>query len=146
ELKVETEPLKTSNIALGRQVYGAGAVPPNLPKNLLTDGLVSTYSHPDPAANVKAFYFTVDLGRTLPLDHIVIRGRGEGSDADRLRRYRVEILASTSPNRRKIQWQKSMHDDGSRVPIAGSDVIRAGNGEGKFSGDSVRIWNESGDI
>jgi signal transduction histidine kinase len=145
EFEVEAEPLRTSNIALGRQIFSSGAVPADLPKKNLTDGLISTYSCPDPSLKDKSFFFTLDLGRSVDLDHIVVRARVDGGDEARLGPYLIEVLSDDEDRpRSKVEWLAVMHADGGSVPLGGEDVIYARNGEGVFSGNSVRIHNRPG--
>jgi signal transduction histidine kinase len=141
EFDVEAEPLRTSNIALGRQVYASGAVPAAFPKKNLTDGLISTYSHPDASLKDKPFAFTLHFGRELALDHIVVRTRADGSDLERLGEYLVEVLDDPGGPGLEVKWHALLHADGSHVPVGGADVIHATDGQGVFSGNMVRIHN-----
>ena len=143
EFEVEAEPLHSSNIALGCQVYNSGIVPADLPTKNLTDGLISTYSHPDPSLNGKNFYFTLDLGRTVALDHLVVRGRRDGGDSNRLGAYQIDVLADSRKTRGLTQWNARMHLDGSHPP-SDADVIHQRDGVGTFSGRVIRIYNQPG--
>ena len=145
EFEVEAEPLHSSNIALDSAVYSSGAVPTDLPTKNLTDGLISTYSHPDPSLNGKSFYFTLDLGRMVPLDHLVVRGRRDGGDSNRLEAYQIDVLADSGKARSVTQWNARMHVDGSHSPND-VDVIHQQDGVGSFAGRAIRIYNQSGQI
>ncbi len=143
EFEVEAEPLHSSNIALGCQVYNSGIVPADLPTKNLTDGFISTYSHPDPSLNGESFYFTLDLGRDVALDHIVVRGRRDGGDSNRLSAYSIDVLVDSRETRRLTKWNARMHPDGSH-PLGDLDVIRQKDGVGTFSGRAIRIYNQPG--
>ncbi|HTB84258.1 MAG TPA: ATP-binding protein, partial [Candidatus Sulfotelmatobacter sp.] len=143
EFEVEAEPLHSSNIALGCQVYNSGIVPANLPTKNLTDGFISTYSHPDPSLNGDSFYFTLDLGQEVALDHIVVRGRRDGGDSNRLSAYSIDVLVDSKETRRLTKWNARMHLDGSH-PSSDVDVIRQRDGVGTFSGRAIRIYNQPG--
>lgn len=145
EFEVEAEPLHSSNIALDCQVFSSGAVPADLPKKNLTDGLISTYSHPDPSLNGKSFYFTLDLGRMVGLDHLVVRGRRDGGDSNRLGAYQIDVLADSEETRSLKHWNVRMHSDGSHPP-GDVDVIHQRDGVGTFSGRAIRIYNQPGQI
>jgi signal transduction histidine kinase len=119
-------------------------VPADLPKENLTDGLISTYSHPDPKLNAQSFYFTLDLGRIVALDHLVVRGRRDGGESNRLGAYKIAVLAGSEEAWRVTRWNAQMHLDGSH-PFAGdADVIHQRDGVGTFSGRAIRIYNLPG--
>lgn len=143
EFEVEAEPLYTSNIALGSQVYSFGIVPRDLPKENLTDGLTSSYSRLGPAQNGQDAYFHLDLGRVVSFDHLVIRGRSDAFGAEPLADYGIELLADTEERIRKTQWHalvphRALHSSGSNL-----DIIRAKDGEGNFTASGIRIHNRS---
>jgi signal transduction histidine kinase len=141
---VEAIPQRSSNIALGRQVYCSRGVAPGLPSRNLTDGFFSTYSHPDPATGGEGAFFELDLGQMTPLDHIVVRGRKDGAEADRLGAYRVQTFTEPVGLPWQTQWQARRRTDGSLMAAGSADVIRARDGKGTFSGRRIRIHNESG--
>jgi signal transduction histidine kinase len=143
EFRVETDPQRTSNIALGRQVYCSHAVAAGLPSRNLTDGFFSTYSHPAPTAGTNVF-FELDLGRLVRLDHIVIRGREDGTEDDRCGAYRVELLTESGGFEGRTQWAGIIRGNGARLPVGGADVIRTRDGTGEFAGRRIRIYNHSG--
>ena len=144
EFRVEANPLRTSNIALGRQAYCSCWVQPNLPLSNLTDGFLGTYSQPWPSMTDSNTFYELDLGRMVSLDHMVIRGREDGTKADCLTTYRVELLTEAGGFAGKKSWQAVMHADGGRLPAGGADVIRATAGRGELIGRRIRIYNQSG--
>jgi signal transduction histidine kinase len=144
ELEVEAEPLRSSNIALGLQVYGSGTVPAEFPKQNLTDGLISTYSyHANPGPSN---YFTLDLGRRVALDHLVVRGRRDGGESNLLGNYRVEIMVESGDMRetRIAQWQSQIRRHRPHPSGGNADLIYERDGEGAFSGRAIRIHEEPG--
>ncbi len=144
EFRVEISPERSSNLALGRQVYCSRAVAPGLPSRNLTDGFFSTYSHPDPQTGGAQAFFELDLGQMIPLDHIVVRGREDGPEDGQLGAYRVRTFTEPVGSAWQTQWESRQRADGSPLPLGGADVIRARDGEGVFSGRRIRIYNESG--
>ena len=144
ELQVETNPQSSDNIALGRQVYCSRAIAPGLPSRNVTDGFFSTYSYPDPRTGGASAFFELDLGRMITLDHITLRGREDGSDADRLAAYRVELLTESGGFAGQTQWQSRPLDGDAFLRVGGADIVRAGDGEGTFAARRIRIHNESG--
>jgi signal transduction histidine kinase len=146
EFRVETDPQHSSNIALGREAYCSRAVPPNLPARYLTDGFFSPVSHPVPQPDGQSAFFELDFGRTRPLDHIVVRGPESGPNGNHLASYRVELLADLGESPGRTQWQSRPQPEGARRTSGGADTLRAGDGEGTFSGRGIRIHNQSGQI
>ena len=144
EFHVEADPNRTSNIALGCQAYCSCWVQVHLPLSNLTDGFLSTYSQPDPAMTDSNTFFELDLGRIVNLDHIVIHGREDGTKADCLSTYRVELLTESGGFAGRKPWQAVVHGDGGRLPVGDADIIRAQSGKGEFVGRRIRIYNQSG--
>jgi signal transduction histidine kinase len=144
EFRVEIDPQRTSNIALGRQAYCSCWVSVSSPARNLTDGYFSTYSQPLPSMTDTNTFFELDLGRLVALDHIVIRGREGGTEADRLSTYRVQLLTESGGFAGQTQWQGIIHSDGSRLTAGGADIIRSQAGTGEFIGRRIRVYNQSG--
>ncbi len=64
------------NAALGKPVIASGPTWPGLPKENLTDGNLTSFTHcavPEPAS-----WFLVDLGATYALDHLELFNRTDG--------------------------------------------------------------------
>jgi signal transduction histidine kinase len=144
EFRVEADPNRTSNIALGRQAYCSCWVQPHLPLGNLTDGFLSTYTQPYPSMTDSNTFFELDLGRLVTLDHIVIRGREDGSKDDCLSTYRIELLTEAGGFAGNRPWQAVVHGDGGRLSAGSADVIRANAGLGEFVGRRIRIYNQCG--
>ena len=141
EFEVEAEPLYTSNIALGHQVYSLGTISHDLPNENLSDGLSSTFASLGPGQNGQDSYFHLDLGRIVALDHIVIRGRSDAFESKPLADYGIEVMADTDQTIRKTQWHTLIHHGQPNNSATAVDVIRAPSGEGTFTGSGVRIHN-----
>lgn len=141
EFSVEADPLRSSNVAFGRPVSASGRLFKNMPTRFLTDGFEGTFSHPASDVDAMGFFYEVDLGQSRPLDHIVIRGRGDGVVPERLTRYEVQLLDGDD---RVLRWSAMQHMDGSHPGNAGSDVIRRDAGTGRMEGRYLRVINRSG--
>ncbi len=141
EFTVEADPLRSSNVAFGRPVTTSGRLHRNMLARFLTDGFEGTFSHPARDLDTDGFFYEVDLGQSRMLDHIVIRGRGDGVAPERLTRYEVQILDG---DERELRWSAMLHPGGSHPGNAGSDVIRRDAGKGRMEGRFVRLVNRSG--
>lgn len=143
ELRVEAVPHRSSNLALGRQVYCSRAVAGGLPSRHLTDGFYSTYTHPDPAGGGSEAFFELDLGRMILLDHITVRGREAATTEEGLESYRIELLTESGGYAGRTQWEGvfARAADGSQRRRV--DVIRARDGRGTFAARRVRLHNAS---
>jgi len=143
EFQIQPDPLRSSNVALGRPVRASGPVYIGLYPHFLTDGFPASFSHPADDQPARDFHFEVDLGRTRALDYLVLRSRLDGVRAERLGDYEVQLLADDGTGQPgEVQWKARMRQDGSHVPPGGRDVIQAEDGTGeKFSGRFLRIVN-----
>jgi signal transduction histidine kinase len=146
EMRIETEPQRGSNIALGRQIYCSRGVPSELPMRNLTDGFYSTFSHPDPGYGGATAFFELDLGRMVLLDHITIRGRDRGADADRLATYKVELLTESGGFPGQVQWQSRLRLASAPLPLGGAEVLRVTDGLGVFHARRILLHNQSGEL
>ena len=123
------------NLALGAPVTASAATGGNGPAPLLTDGGVGGVVHP--GANLQnGFYFQIDMGETIAFDEIDVYGR-VGCCPERLSNYRVELLDENLG----VNWTGDI--PGVAVD-AGIDNITAGDGTGTFTGQFIRISNNSG--
>ncbi len=141
EFEIVPDPLRSTNIALGRQVETPGETYPSLPRHLLTDGFPSTFSHPNDSHEAPGFYFEIDLGAVRELDHVVLMARLDGEASDRLGNYEVQLFDDNAGRPGNLRWTARMRADGSHVPVGGSDRVTAQDGEGDFSGRFIRIVN-----
>lgn len=145
EFQVELDPLRTSNIALGRPVDASGPTYPGLPPLYLTDGFAATFSHPAEGRPAGNFHFDIDLGASTPLDHLVISGRLDGKSPERLSRFEIQTLDDDGHGEPgAILWRAPLHQDGSYPPLGSREIIRARDGSGaRFAGRFIRILNSA---
>lgn len=143
EFQIQPDPLRSSNVALGRPVRASGPVYQGLYPHFLTDGFPSTFCHPADGYPARDFFFEIDLGTSRTLDYVVLRSRVEGIAPERLGDYEVQLYDDDGGGHAgKIQWRARMRQDGSHVPPGGRDVIQAEDGTGgDFSGRFLRIVN-----
>ncbi len=143
EFQIQPDPLRSSNMALGRPVSASGPVYQGLYPYYLTDGFTSSFSHPAEGHPARNFYFEIDLGTSRALDYVVLRSRLDGMVPERLGDYEVQLLDDDGRGHPgEIQWRARMRQDGSHVTPGGRDVIQAEDGTGgSFSGRFLRIVN-----
>lgn len=147
EFKVSKHVRETTNIALHQPVlsshrlYYADDVYQQKAASL-TDGLPATMAHPHEANLGDLFFFEIDLGRQLLIDHISLRNRVD-FDTNRmshllLRLHEREPLSDLSP-----AWSCMHRTDGSSPGPGEVDILRAENGKGHFRGRYLRISSKS---
>jgi signal transduction histidine kinase len=143
EFQIQPDPLRSSNVALGRPVHASGPVYAGLYPHFLTDGFPSSFSHPAEGYPARNFYFEIDLGTSRALDYVVLRSRLDGTASERLGDYEVQLLDDDGTGHPgEMRWRARMRQDGSHVPPGGRDVIQAEDGTGGgFSGRFLRIVN-----
>ncbi len=145
EFQAQMDPLRSSNVALGRQVRASGPVYEGLHPNFLTDGFPTSFSHPEDSFPARGFYFEIDLGTSRALDYLVLRNRLDSNHAERLGNYIVQLFDDDGTGHPgELRWEAWMRQDGSHVPSGGRDVIQAEDGTGgSFSGRFLRVLNPS---
>jgi hypothetical protein len=126
------------NLALAATTVGSAATWPGQPASFLTDGNLTTVSHPNQDA-FSNFSYTTDLQGSFALTSLEMVNR-DACCPDRLSNYRVEILDSASMS----VWSGDIRTDGSNSGMGGIDTITAANGTGTFAGQFVRVTNLSG--
>lgn len=148
EFRVAVHVRQTTNIALHQPVSASHALYdiPELGKSQtpgnLTDGLPATIAHPKDPDLGASFYFELDLGRVANLDHIGLRNRG--SEAfDRMSRLRVKWFDQAPDGNYSPAWEAFLRADGSHPAPGAVELVRAGDGKGKFRGRYLRISSES---
>ncbi|MDB6070468.1 MAG: hypothetical protein JWL81_1639 [Verrucomicrobiales bacterium] len=139
----EFEALASPNLALYKKVTASAAVAAGFAAANLTDGNPATSSYPDGAATT-GFYFDVDLAGDFSLDRLVLYAR-QDSFPERLRNYRVTLLADNAGVPGAVRWTGDLRTDGSFPEPGAGEVIRAAQGTGDFKGRFVRITNLGGE-
>lgn len=141
EFRVEQDLPRSSNIALGRQVYCSRQVERGLPSRHLTDGFYGTWSQPVRNTTDPDAFFQLDLGQNKLLDHVVVRwhqtpGRGAPTQG-----YELELLTESGGFDGRQSWLGRLRVDGStRI----SEEVRAGRGSGEFAGRSLMLHVKGG--
>jgi len=134
------------NAALGKPVIASGPTWPGLPKENLTDGNLTSFTHcavPEPAS-----WFLVDLGATYALDHLELFNRTDGCCPERLSNFTVSILADDDGQPGDGVWSADIRTDGSNSGVGGKDVVRGDlDHDGIFAGRWIRVQSrpDSGD-
>lgn len=133
------------NYALGRPIISSAQVVPGNPVENLTDGDKRTFTHPNSTSGTNGFYYLIDLGRVRTLDRVVLWNR-VGCCPERLRRYRVTLLADGGSVPGDVNWSADMRMDGTYSPAGGSDTVSTAVGSGTFFGGRyIKIENRSGE-
>jgi signal transduction histidine kinase len=135
--RVEADVPRSTNLALGRQVYCSRQVQSGLPSRNLTDGFHATWSQPERQEGVAEGFFQMDLGQTTALDHVVVRRRQGPGAVPPPEGYAVELLTESSG----AGWRARRSADQARPAM---EVLRAGDGTGEFSGRMLMIRVEGG--
>lgn len=143
EFRVEAFDTESSNVALGSPVRASHAIWGDFKPEYLTDGLQSTFAHPKSPTLGDQFFFEIDLGRSIPLDHLTLRGRADGQVPERLSKLVIALFEEPPDSDISPVWTASLREDGSYPPIGSSDVIRVGAGRGTFQGRYLRISSNS---
>jgi hypothetical protein len=135
------------NHALGRVASTNGSLWHGYSPGTLVDGNRGSVIHGDgtggptgipPAAG---FYYQIDLGTTVDVDHIDIWPRQDGCCPERLTNYRVSLHSDVGGAIGPEVWHADMRTDLS-VPAAGPtppDVVSAGMGVGIPVGNWLRV-------
>src|SRR6266542_1067741 len=126
------------NVALGRPVIAAGETWPGLPKENLTDGNLSTFTHNN--TPVPDFYFMVDLGGTFRLENIELFNRNDGCCPDRLSNYTVSLHDDTGPTIGPAVWTANVRTNNSNSGNGGRDLITPElDPNGTFAGRWIKV-------
>ncbi len=143
EFQVQPDPLRSSNLALGRPVRASGPVYEGLYPHFLTDGVPASFSHPADHYPALNFHFEIDLGTARTLDYVVLRSRLDDLVPERLGNYELQLFDDDGTGHPgELRWRARMRQDGSHVPPGGRAVIQAEDGTGEsFSGRFLRIVN-----
>jgi len=134
---------RTTNIALYCPVVASHRLFWGMQPGALTDGLPATIAHPWEEENHGPdFHFTLDLGRSVRIDHLGLRTRSDMSPERfsrvRLRLYEDDPEAGVTP-----QWVGMVRADGSIPPVGSVEIVRGPMGIGDLRGRYLRISSES---
>jgi signal transduction histidine kinase len=147
EFRVAVHVRETTNIALHQPVTSSHPVfeaPPDYRQSpsSLTDGLPATAAHPHDPALGSEFYFEIDLGRTLAIDHINLRNRGDFG-TDRMSRLKVRLYDRNPATAADPVWEGLNRADGSHPNPGAVDAMRENDGAGGFRGRYLRLSSDS---
>ena len=143
EFKVDALHETNTNIAHKARVTASHLLSGNLSPGVLTDGRPSTYATPWEPGLGEVFFFEIDLGQIVGIDHIGLRGRGDNSNLDRfskltLRVYEADPATGTMPT-----WEAHHRSDGSHPANGALDQIWSTAGTGTCRGRYLRISTTS---
>lgn len=148
EFRVAVHVRESTNIALHQPVTASHKlyVQPWLGQqqqaSSLTDGLPATIGHPDDPNLGRAFFFEIDLGRVVGIDHFNLRNRGDEA-FDRMSRLRLKWFEQAPAEGASPVWEAYHRADDSHPAPGAVDILRAGDGRGDFRGRYLRISSES---
>jgi signal transduction histidine kinase len=148
EFRIATHVRETTNIALHQPVTASHGLfiqreyQQQQVASSLTDGLPATFAHSDDPNLGPAFFFEIDLGRVVNLDHFNLRNRGDEA-FDRMSRLRLKWFDQAPSGGASPAWEIFHRSDGSHPAPGGIDVLRGGDGKGRFRGRYLRISSES---
>ena len=142
ELRAEAFDQDSSNIALGCSVRASHALWGTFRPEFITDGFTSTFAHPKTPDLGDQFFFELDLGRRVFLDHFTVRGRTDGLVPERLSKLLLELYEEPPEADIAPVWRGSLRQDGSYPPIGSYDVVRLSEG-GSSRGRYLRISSNS---
>lgn len=143
EFRVAIHRRETTNIALHCPARASHPLYQNADRTKmraesLTDGLPATIAHPGRLREHERFFFEIDLGQSLEIDHIGLRNRGD-DQFHRLSRIKLELYESNINELSIPAWQGIVRADGSHPPPGALEIVRPDQGQGRFHGRYLRI-------
>jgi signal transduction histidine kinase len=146
EFKVSIHVPETTNVALHQPVRSSHPLYSTAgyqqKSSNLTDGLPATMAHPHDSTLGAAFFYEIDLGRNVVIDHIGLRNRFD-SDTNRMSHLVMHLHENEPTTDRSPSWKCMHRADGSSPGPGEVDILRAENGEGHFRGRYLRISSTS---
>ena len=147
EFRAAVHQRETTNLALYQPVHASHPLYLNPDRNrmrpeALTDGLPATIAHPDRLPPGSGFFFEIDLGQMVDLDHIGLRTRGD-EQFERFSRVAVDVYDIPSADGGSPAWQGMARADGSHPPPGAVEILRQPDGSGTFRGRRLRISSDS---
>ena len=128
------------NHALGRLTSTNRPIYPGQSTQSLVDGNRGGQTHGD-VSPAPGFYYQLELGTTVDIDHINIWPRQDGCCPERLTNYRVSIHEDAGGSIGAEVWHADMRTDLS-IPAPGPtppDIVSTGMGVGVPIGNWVRV-------
>jgi hypothetical protein len=131
------------NWALGAaaQFYSAGGSPvqgwPGFPASFITDGIFTTFTHPDNPTPHGGYYAEIDLGQSIFIDNITLTGRLDGCCPERLVGYDVQFFDAAHT------LVHTINHPGGTTPTETIDVIGGFGGLGPQT-RFLRVVNANG--
>lgn len=145
-----TRMTQSTNVALGAPVkashplYQTTLPTGQMTAAALTDGLPSTFAHPQQPDLGERFHFEIDLGELHPLNHLALWGRNDGLQKEnRMSRVRVRLYEEDPATGALPTWEGIDREDGSYPQRGEVDILRATDGSGKFQGRFIRLSSDS---
>ena len=141
------QPAALPNAALGATVTTSGPTWPNQGAEKITDGDLTTQSHPQAELGTLGFTYSIDLGKEYQLEEILIHNRADGCCPERLSNYRVSLHdddGSGLPG--ALVWTADVRTDGSNSGSNGIDRLTPDlDADGVFKGRHIMVENLSDD-
>lgn len=141
------------NAAIGKPVTTANSTSTNgntwsaaQAASMITDGDLTTFSHPAAMAVTLGFKYDINLGRAYILDRLRIYNRNNCCP-ERLSNYRVSILADNGSGVPVLPalWTAVVRANGTNSGQGGFDeVLASADPAGTFTGQWIRLENISG--
>ena len=136
---VEADQPRSTNLALGRQVYCSRAVRAGFPSRNLTDGFHATWCQPEREPGQTEGFFQLDLGQITALDHLTLRRPPEADGGVVPHGYEIELLTESGGFDSEVLWRTERP-----FPQKAEAVIRPADGRGEFAGRSLMIRSRGG--
>jgi hypothetical protein len=132
------------NAAQGKPVTASGPLWSGFPVTNLTDGLVTTFTHPLAASGTLGFRYEVNLQASRNISAIRIFNR-DNCCPERLTNYRVSVHADNGAGAAGAAvWSAVVRGNGTNSGLGGMDeVLASAHPAGTFTGQWVRLENLS---
>ncbi len=142
ELRVQVRARESTNVALHSRVRASHPLCGLQVPGALVDGLPATIAHPADDRVGPEFHFDIDLSRSVAIDHVGLRTRGDGY-LDRFTRLLVRLYADDPAQGAAPVWEGLDRADGSHPDAGTADIVRAPLGKGVFRGRYLRLSSDS---
>ena len=133
-----------ANAALGRPITASGPLWPGFPVTNLTDGQLTTFTHPQAASGTAGFRYELNLQTSRTINSIRIYNRHDCCP-ERLSNYRISVHpdnGSGAPG--TAVWSAVIRANGTNSGMGGMDeVFASAHPAGTFAGQWIRLENVS---